>query len=70
MIVLPKLKYKQQTVAARAAMTAAEFVNERYGAVLHRPRPDKPPRRGPVPKLLWADLLLSLLSFIRIKQCI
>jgi len=34
------------------------FMNVRCGALLHRPRPGQPASTRPVPKLLWAHLLL------------
>ena len=57
-IVLPKLKCKQQTVAARAAITAAEFMNARYAAVLHRPQPGQPAATRPCPQITLDRLVI------------
>ena len=56
-ITLPKLKCKQQTVAARAAITAAEFMNARYAAVLHRPQPGQPAATRPCPQITLGRLV-------------
>ena len=46
----------------RRRWTACIFMNARYGAMLHRPRPGQPVSTRPVPKLLWADLLRNVVT--------
>ena len=64
-ILLPKLRFMQQNDAAYGALTAAAAADGQLAySWMHATAqccsahdPDSPPRRGPVPKLLWADLL-------------
>ena len=66
-ILLQKLRCTQQNDVARGALTAAAAADGQLAySWMHAKAPcctahgpDSPPRRGPVPKLLWADLLDS-----------
>ena len=42
----------------RRPRAACIFMNARYGAVLHCPRPGQPVATRPIPKLFWTDLSL------------
>jgi len=48
------LFYENFCLRSKLAGVTCMFMNERQGVVAGH----SPPRRGPVPKLLWPDLLL------------